>query len=681
MKHRQDIDGLRALAVVAVIIHHFSKSLLPGGYLGVDVFFVISGYVITASLFERRSDGPVSLLIDFYARRVKRLLPALVLFVVVSSALIVMVNPAPEVTLKTGMLALFGLSNLYLVRQATDYFGDAASLNIFTHTWSLGVEEQFYLIFPLIVAATGFGRHNGRTHRTFYAVLAAFSLLSIAYLTRQLQIAPDIAYFQMPGRFWELGAGSLAFWLTQRVAGTPRAAWPAALSLVLLLSVLWMGGDFTVGTTAAAVLATVLLIWLSREGTLPYALFSSRPLVYIGLISYSLYLWHWTVLTLSRWTVGFHPVTVPLQVIAMLGLAMASYHFVEKPLRHAQWSTRKWPTIVFGFSAAATAAVALIVVMRMPEGRLYVGQRPQIEAVGTRSLNHVYQLGQYQWDARHCVLQDNGDVGKPMRTQECTLGDFAHARKRVLALGNSQAAALTHAFDRLVMDDGYAVTITSAWGASPVKEVVNKTPWDKANGYYWTQAVPELVRQLRPGDWVLMLSELATLMPPKQTPDEAQLLQAYEQGLRRTARELSSHGIRLAVMHGLPHLRDANCDPATGLDQWFTPFGGPCKYLSRDASLQRRAKLDHILARLSQEDHIVVIDLFDLFCPGQICNHLGINQTFMYRDMWAHPSIEAARLMAPYFRQALTDGHSEVKLAGTTLPEKACAVGDNVTGG
>lgn len=155
--YRPEIDGLRALAVIAVIIDHFNKTLLPSGYLGVDIFFVISGYVISSSLYNDSVKHFGDFISGFYSRRLKRLVPALVLCVLTTGLLICLFDPHPQASLRTGESALFGLSNIYLLRHATDYFGASAQLNTFTHTWSLGVEEQFYVFFPLICWLTGCG--------------------------------------------------------------------------------------------------------------------------------------------------------------------------------------------------------------------------------------------------------------------------------------------------------------------------------------------------------------------------------------------------------------------------------------------------------------------------------------------------------------------------------------------
>ena len=150
-RYRPEIDGLRAFAVIAVIINHFNKHILPGGYLGVDIFFVISGYVITSSLFGRTSNDFKDFISGFYERRIKRLVPALSVFVLTTSIAICLFNPWSGLSLQTGIMSLFGLSNLYLFANSTDYFALSADLNVFTHTWSLGVEEQFYILFPFFV--------------------------------------------------------------------------------------------------------------------------------------------------------------------------------------------------------------------------------------------------------------------------------------------------------------------------------------------------------------------------------------------------------------------------------------------------------------------------------------------------------------------------------------------------
>lgn len=156
--YRPEIDGLRALAILVVIVNHINKQAMPSGYLGVDVFFVISGYVITSSFSNDQSKSLGDFLLRFYSRRIKRLIPALMILVIIVSFLICLVNPEPGTMLGLGRRALFGISNIQLFKDSTDYFAASTELNPFTHTWSLGVEEQFYILYPLLVWIAGYGK-------------------------------------------------------------------------------------------------------------------------------------------------------------------------------------------------------------------------------------------------------------------------------------------------------------------------------------------------------------------------------------------------------------------------------------------------------------------------------------------------------------------------------------------
>ena len=210
-KYRPEIDGIRALAVIAVIINHFNKDLLPSGYLGVDIFFVISGYVITSSMQGRESKNFVDFLGSFYQRRIKRLVPALVAFVVATSVLICLFIPEPRVDIGIGIRALFGISNIALYRGSANYFAPATELRPFTHTWSLGVEEQFYLIFPFLVWFSGFGKQSYKGAKNLLLTMILLSIVSLAAFIRLYHVNQPAAYFLMPTRFWEMALGCIIF--------------------------------------------------------------------------------------------------------------------------------------------------------------------------------------------------------------------------------------------------------------------------------------------------------------------------------------------------------------------------------------------------------------------------------------------------------------------------------------
>ena len=361
--YQPEIDGLRAIAILVVIIHHYFPALLPNGFVGVDIFFVISGYVITLHLSRVPDTNWSEYLLGFYARRVKRLLPALLLCVAITTIVFVAVTtrPQPEV-FKTGALSLLGVSNLYLLRIATDYFSLQAQLNPFTQTWSLGVEEQFYALFPLILALCGYARSKstgGDTRATL--VLYLISSLSLAGFIILSYKYPKAAFYLMPTRFWELGLGALiAIAPSQKVLQVSLRWRSQGVSTVaflgLAVSCFLLPGQ-PMFAVILSTLSTSVLISLVRSGQPLPRLLTSGPVIYIGLISYSLYLWHWSILVLGKWTIGVGPWSAPVLLLLTIMIAALSYHLVEKPLRYARWSGTNLRTILVGFVPSLAFAV------------------------------------------------------------------------------------------------------------------------------------------------------------------------------------------------------------------------------------------------------------------------------------------------------------------------------------
>ncbi len=209
--HNAAIDGLRALAVLAVVVFHTNATWLPGGFTGVDLFFVVSGFVISQSLASRAQASLGAMLLDFYRRRVLRLLPALLVMLMATFVLSALFIPRAwrnEQFDQTGWAALVGFSNIVLAGQQDDYFSPGAELNPFLHTWTLGVEEQFYLVFPLLFFVWLRGRERWPGARW---LLPALTMLSLAWAGWQARSAPASAFYLLPARFWELAAGALLY--------------------------------------------------------------------------------------------------------------------------------------------------------------------------------------------------------------------------------------------------------------------------------------------------------------------------------------------------------------------------------------------------------------------------------------------------------------------------------------
>lgn len=328
--YRYDIDGLRAIAVIAVIFNHTSKSFLPGGFLGVDIFFVISGFVITSSFANRQYSNFSSLLADFYSRRIKRLFPALFLCLFLSAISLVLVDPAPGNSLSTASYAIFGLSNIQLFLNSTDYFAQSTDLNPFVHTWSLSLEEQFYLFFPFIIWLSGFSRNKKHGSKNLFFVLLFVFLTSFTLFVSIYSDYPSAAYFLIPTRLWEIAIGSLSF-LAPRLFYIPKikSRYLAHCLLVALFFLFLIPYQYSLWTISITPFVTIFLIYATPYSVIVNSFLSWRPMLFVGSLSYSLYLWHWPILSLSRWTIGINLYTIPFLYLAIFLLSLLSYNSIE----------------------------------------------------------------------------------------------------------------------------------------------------------------------------------------------------------------------------------------------------------------------------------------------------------------------------------------------------------------
>ena len=369
--YRADIDGLRAVAVVLVVLFHAGLTGLGGGFVGVDVFFVISGYLISGILFdELKATGRISLL-GFYARRVARIVPTLVLVTcaTLAAGVLLLSSTLFEVhsLAKSAAATLLFAANFYFLSATTGYFAEDAGEQPLLHTWSLGIEEQFYLAWPvLLIAAARLGRGGGGAFRT--RCLIAVGLITIASLAHCAWLNPTrpaLAFFLPTTRFWELGIGSMLALGEGRLAraGLGSAAAVVGLAAVVLSALLAREDTgFPLPWAVAPVLGTALIIVANAQAPSgPVArLLAARPLVSLGKVSYAWYLWHWPPLAFAQiLTLGAPP---PLwRAAAVAASLMAAYLTVavyELPLRRR---LRAMPPLraVLGGAAALGLAFGL----------------------------------------------------------------------------------------------------------------------------------------------------------------------------------------------------------------------------------------------------------------------------------------------------------------------------------
>jgi peptidoglycan/LPS O-acetylase OafA/YrhL len=434
MRYRSDIDGLRALAVLPVVLFHAKLGPFSGGFVGVDVFFVISGYLITGVILGDMRDGVYSI-VTFYERRIRRIIPMMVATVaatLTAAAVLFLPHDFREVG-ETGAAALLFSSNIFFLL-TSGYFERAAELNPLLHTWSLAVEEQFYVVFPLILYAL----HKFAPRRALAGVVT-IGVVSFAASIWMTAVYPTFAFYMLPTRAWELMLGSaLSFGVALPGSAPVRNAMSVLGVALIMAAVLTYSNETPFPGWAAAVpcLGAALIIYAGgEEPSWAGRVLSLRPLVWFGLISYSLYLWHWPVLVFLRYVAMREPGTLTV-IVAMLGtvlLSAASWRYIEQPFRR-----RGHP---FGRAAIFALAAASVFVTLSTAATVY-----RLDGVARRMPSSVLAIADTGADyapyREHCLYWPHDEI---VRGHLCdqTLGARPSGDPSFILWGDSHGDAIS----------------------------------------------------------------------------------------------------------------------------------------------------------------------------------------------------------------------------------------------
>lgn len=454
--YRPEIDGLRALSVIAVILFHSGIGNFSRGFIGVDIFFVISGYLITRLIVEQLEQGSFRFA-DFYERRTRRILPALffILLCTIVPAWLWMSPGDLEKYAVTSIAAVFFVANMSLW-QNIDYFHDTAIENPLLHLWSLSVEEQYYLVFPLIVLLIW-------KYRPKWMMLAFIlaALLSLAISEWGWRNAAVANYYLSITRAWELLAGAICAVLLARRHFAPNHLWSITGLALVLGSLFAPGPDWPVPSvyTVMPIGGTMLIILFGSQGSLAQRMLSVRPLVGTGLISYSLYLWHQPILAFVNMRTLDKPSIelIGLSIATAFVLGWATWRWVEKPFRNSATGLEKKMPIVLPMALMATAVVAASALAIAGDG------------LPSRMNRSVVKLASYNVEN---LVEETQRCFENM-TPVMNLSSFCRIGKRdgapsIALIGDSHALALTPVLDRKLATKGLTAIGIFRGGCPPL---------------------------------------------------------------------------------------------------------------------------------------------------------------------------------------------------------------------
>ena len=635
-KYRPEIDGLRAFAVITVIINHFNNEALPGGYLGVDIFFVISGFVITSSLYQRPSKNFKDFITGFYERRFKRLIPALSVFVLITSIIICFFNPTPLLNLRTGLTSLVGLSNLYLLKHSIDYFAQSTELNPFTHTWSLGVEEQFYILFPLLIWSSGFGRNTKNGARNLLIIIAALTFASFTAFIFLYKTNQPAAYFLMPTRFWEMAIGCLIFIGLKKRASLEKLIGrvPSSLYLVLILLVMYKPlSSFAEGSTIAVVVLSSLLIASFKKQTLIFKIFSNPNVVYIGLLSYSLYLWHWGVLSISRWTIGIHWWSIPLQLILIFSLSIASYRWVETPMREVKFFKHRWKNILSSGGIIFFVSTLVSSLSEVPQIRnniyLYSNTKSKFTHLASswwrdQDSNYIDKCHiekRFKLEYLEKCLKINR---KKNKTINFVLGD-SHARNYMPAIRK----AFEETSDTLYMTNGQDCLFSLSdysYSLSDDPELCKEQT---------LSTLKFLNKFAKSGDFIFIGQSLYSSRLKQRVKSK------YFNGIAKITNSLREKGIKVFLMDGTspPPIPPEGCI--------FFPNRRGCN-IEKNVVIDLYSDFDNLAKKYSNKYDFKYIPLRDGLCSGDVCSQKSKSGTYIWHDYAGHITEKSAEELAPF---------------------------------
>jgi len=534
LHYRPDIDGLRAVAVLGVVLFHAGLGF-PGGFVGVDVFFVISGFLITSLILKELRNNTFSFL-DFWERRARRILPALA---VVTAAILIagwfLLLPQDYKFLGGHVIALAAFSaNIQFWREIS-YFATASDEKPLLHTWSLSVEEQFYLLIPVVLTILF------RFRKASYVapILLASVIGSFALSTYLVWKAPAAAFYLLPARGWELGAGSLLFFARpiSNVRLKAATAWGGLCLILVPFSFYNSGTPFPGISALPPVVGAILLIWSgtyeNQFTSVPHTILSSPPLVWVGLLSYSLYLWHWPLFAFTKYLL---PAAPPLftrlsLVVSSFVLAWISLHFIERPFRSRSFVQKR--SVIFGLSAGVVIILLLPSFVVWRRNGLPQRFTPAIQrfASARNDYDYVRELSRDDIPAR--LIQ----LGVP------------NSQPQIIVWGDSSAMAILPVVDFVCKEASIGAVAATRSSTPPVLDWFmaktrfglneNAPPYNQAiMDYISTSAHRRPMRVILAGRWQYCL----------RCDDHAR----FETALAVTIRKIQACGCRVTILKEVP---------------------------------------------------------------------------------------------------------------------------------
>ncbi|GAA2835644.1 peptidoglycan/LPS O-acetylase OafA/YrhL [Aminobacter aminovorans] len=629
---RPDIEGLRAIAVGGVIAFHFGMSDLPGGFIGVDIFFVISGYLITRHLMQEIGRSGTVDLWRFYGRRARRLLPAslLVIATTLAAGYFILAPSEQQLYAKGALFASSYVINLWLLRWSFDYFAADTASNPFLHFWSLSVEEQFYLLWPALLLLVAWFRPGARGIALMLGAVAALSFCVSAWMT---SVSQPWAFYFSPLRAWEFAVGGLvSLVVAERWASgfrfSPVMGW-TGLALIAVAYLNVSEADPFPGFIALLPVAgtTMLLLSGARPSAVgPTGLLSLPPLQWTGKLSYSLYLWHWPVIVYA--TILWPELTLGGRLACLavtVGLSLLSYRFVENPVRLNGW-----------LSAGSVRSLGLAALLTS----LGVTLSYSAAQIAARSVDPDQKLIAESAARSSSARQiDNACVASLEQTtpRSCSLGAKL-PRKTIVLFGDSHADHWSTPLARIAETNNWRLVTylksSCSVAAVPTWNVRLMRAYGECD--VWRQTAMKEIAGLKPD--AVIVSQFSYSYVENDVNGGLEHLvsrDVWADGLRASLATLRKTGAEVVLLRDVP-VHKSYLDRCVARSLWQGRSSTVCDTPRQEAIDERVSKAEQAAA--SGLEGVRYVDLTELFCNDTTCPAMiGGKLTFRDRHHMATP--------------------------------------------
>lgn len=677
-RFRPDIQALRAIAVVSVLVYHLWPHRLTGGFVGVDVFFVVSGFLITSHLLHELDRTGRIAVVRFWARRAKRLLPAsLLVLVLVTIAVLAWVPKAlwPQFLWESTASVLY-VQNWYLAFSSVDYSAAGNAASPVQHYWTLSVEEQFYIVLPLVIVLSVLvSSRLGRPRTIALCTIGVLSAASFGYSVWYSGWSASEAYFSTATRAWEFGVGAMVSWLpavtSRRVRSLSSGVGLFAIAAAMLL--LGPSTPFPGSIALIPVLGTALVLW-AGTGTFVQAIGAFAPVRMLGRISYAVYLWHWPPIVLLPFVTGHALTTVEKVVIFVSSMVIAwlSTRYWEDKIRFShRLLGRAKPRLVLSWSAAA-----MVVALVVPVAALTFDATERARAAANTAdvLNSPPSCFGAATLAEECENPDLAGVlvpapaearyddanraacwsgGRDDRLNVCALGPRTGYDLHLLAVGDSHNNTLVGAYEKIARERNWRIDVAGRagcyWTTAPLVQ-----PTVELDGVCarWRERLAKHIAQAEV-DAIVTTKSRRPLDAELADPSRPDAFDLVVDGMVEAWGARADASIPVIALLDNPRLPE---DVLTCIEQAGEGAAAQCS-ISRSRAFALRDGLQEAVQRASNAH---VVDLSDLYCSAQRCSPI-VGGALVYRD-GNHLTATYASTIAPYLGEriaAILDGRTQ----------------------